>query len=544
LKNCSFYLIVIPLCLSQLLFFNDQFKWTVSIHLLETGSSCHYSILKDLQMKKKLYVAVTAWTALAVTTVPVFAGNKVGNAIAGKTKAVMCAACHGANGYSVNPLSPNLAGQTAAYILQQLKAFQKNQRIGQTMNPIAQQLTKQDMTDLAAYYASLGGNAGTQGFGGGTMAGNQNMGGNMPNNQGMYRNNPNMGGNMPYNNQGGMTYGRQMGNMPNNQGMYQNPNRGNMPYNQGMYQNPNRGNMPYNQGMYQNPNRGGNMPNQGMYQNPNRGMPNNQGMYQNPNRGGNMPNQGMYQNPNMGGNMMPYNQGMYQNPNRGGNMMPYNQGMYRNQKMGNMPYNNQGMFQNPNMNMGNMPNNQGMYQNPNMGNMPNNQGMYQNPNMGNMPNNQGMYQNPNMGNMPNNQGMYQNSMGMPNNQGMYQNPNMNMGNMPNNQGMYGNMSTSMPSDFMSNNNLTMRTGETFGVVMGDNPADAEGGMWALTAMPSCLLLMDRFSKPLASPYAGAGSPQQQVFVFKAQNACRATIGFTRRSQQGVTAYKTYHVIVR
>ena len=143
----------------------------------------------------------------------------------------------------------------------------------------------------------------------------------------------------------------------------------------------------------------------------------------------------------------------------------------------------------------------------------------------------GMYGNPNMGNMPGN------------NMGMYGNPNM--GNMPGpNTNMYGNPSTSMPSDFMSSNSLVMRGGETFGVVMGDNSADPDSGMWALTAMPNCLILVDRFSKALASPNAGSGFPQQQVFVFKAQGSCRATIGFTRRSNQGVTAYKSYHVIVR
>jgi len=87
----------------------------------------------------------------------------------------------------------------------------------------------------------------------------------------------------------------------------------------------------------------------------------------------------------------------------------------------------------------------------------------------------------------------------------------------------------------------MREGENFGIVMGDNPADTENGMWALIAMPNCLKLIDRFSKSL--PSSGAGLPQEQVFVFQAQNSCRATIGFTRRSNQGVTGHKSYHVLV-
>ena len=46
------------------------------------------------------------------------------NIEAGKAKvAEVCAACHGLNGVSVSDTIPNLAGQRAAYIESQLKAF-------------------------------------------------------------------------------------------------------------------------------------------------------------------------------------------------------------------------------------------------------------------------------------------------------------------------------------------------------------------------------------------------------------------------------------
>ena len=48
---------------------------------------------------------------------------------AGKAKAgEICVACHGANGVSVSDTIPNLAGQRAAYLENQLKAFREGTR--------------------------------------------------------------------------------------------------------------------------------------------------------------------------------------------------------------------------------------------------------------------------------------------------------------------------------------------------------------------------------------------------------------------------------
>jgi len=72
----------------------------------------------------------------------------------GKQKAEVCAACHGADGNSVNPLWPNLAGQTARYIYLQLKDFKEGRRKDDLMSPMAANLSREDMQDLAAYFAS------------------------------------------------------------------------------------------------------------------------------------------------------------------------------------------------------------------------------------------------------------------------------------------------------------------------------------------------------------------------------------------------------
>ena len=78
-----------------------------------------------------------------------------GNAEAGKTKAAMCAACHGANGIGATDTYPNLAGQHADYITKQLNAFKSGTRVDPLMAPMAAGLSEQDMADLGAYFSSL-----------------------------------------------------------------------------------------------------------------------------------------------------------------------------------------------------------------------------------------------------------------------------------------------------------------------------------------------------------------------------------------------------
>jgi cytochrome c553 len=79
---------------------------------------------------------------------------------AGKAKvATVCAACHGANGVSVADTIPNLAAQRAGYITAQLKALKDGTRKHDIMNPIAKQLSDDDIANVAAYFSSLPGAA-------------------------------------------------------------------------------------------------------------------------------------------------------------------------------------------------------------------------------------------------------------------------------------------------------------------------------------------------------------------------------------------------
>lgn len=77
-----------------------------------------------------------------------------GDVAAGKQKSTLCAACHGADGNSVNPVWPKLAGQHSKYIFKQLKDFHAGARKNVQMSPLVATLNEEDMQDLAAYFSS------------------------------------------------------------------------------------------------------------------------------------------------------------------------------------------------------------------------------------------------------------------------------------------------------------------------------------------------------------------------------------------------------
>ena len=98
----------------------------------------------------RAYTTALACVCALTPLAPVHAGD----AEAGKKKAVVCSACHGADGNSVNPLWPKLAGQHAAYLTKQMKAFRSGERKDPVMAPMAMPLSDTDIEDLSAFYAS------------------------------------------------------------------------------------------------------------------------------------------------------------------------------------------------------------------------------------------------------------------------------------------------------------------------------------------------------------------------------------------------------
>lgn len=73
---------------------------------------------------------------------------------AGRSKAQVCAACHGADGNSIAPTFPSLAGQTWRYLYIQLKDYKEGRRNNPIMSPMAMPLERQDMIDIANFFAA------------------------------------------------------------------------------------------------------------------------------------------------------------------------------------------------------------------------------------------------------------------------------------------------------------------------------------------------------------------------------------------------------
>ena len=101
---------------------------------------------------KRQVVALTVVALAAMVSVP---AASAASAAAGKTKAAACAACHGPLGQATMPDAPNLAGQPAMYLAEQLKAYRSGARKHEVMSMMAKPLKDADIDDLAAWFASI-----------------------------------------------------------------------------------------------------------------------------------------------------------------------------------------------------------------------------------------------------------------------------------------------------------------------------------------------------------------------------------------------------
>jgi cytochrome c553 len=83
-----------------------------------------------------------------------------GDVEAGKVKAYTCTGCHGIPGYkNVYPTYhvPKIAGQNYEYLVIALQAYREGNRDHKTMDLQSAALSDEDINDIAAYFASLGG---------------------------------------------------------------------------------------------------------------------------------------------------------------------------------------------------------------------------------------------------------------------------------------------------------------------------------------------------------------------------------------------------
>ena len=102
-----------------------------------------------MTMNKRTIIAML----VVVTALPVLAQAADLNAGAAKAKEV-CAACHGLDGNSPQPDYPKLGGQYADFLAKALRDYKSGARRNPIMQGFAAALSREDIDDLAAFYAS------------------------------------------------------------------------------------------------------------------------------------------------------------------------------------------------------------------------------------------------------------------------------------------------------------------------------------------------------------------------------------------------------
>ena len=100
-------------------------------------------------MKKVLILAGSVMLGLSQAT-----AAQTGDAASGKELSVTCSACHGADGNSAAPAFPKLAGLGEKYLLKQMKDIRDGARPVPTMAGQVDNMSDQQLADLAAFYDS------------------------------------------------------------------------------------------------------------------------------------------------------------------------------------------------------------------------------------------------------------------------------------------------------------------------------------------------------------------------------------------------------
>lgn len=101
-----------------------------------------------------LQAAVAAAVLIGATGAAVAADVEAGRQLAD----AQCASCHGKDGKTpVDPTYPKLAGQYPDYLLKALQDYQSGARRNAVMGAIAKPLSRRDMQNLSAYFATLPG---------------------------------------------------------------------------------------------------------------------------------------------------------------------------------------------------------------------------------------------------------------------------------------------------------------------------------------------------------------------------------------------------
>ena len=100
------------------------------------------------------YRAIAALAFFMSSTVSAADGVLKGDVAAGEALSASCAACHGTDGNSLAPTFPKLAGLGERYLLKQMKDIRDGRRPVALMAGQVDNMTDQQLADLAAFYDS------------------------------------------------------------------------------------------------------------------------------------------------------------------------------------------------------------------------------------------------------------------------------------------------------------------------------------------------------------------------------------------------------
>ncbi|HKJ17346.1 MAG TPA: c-type cytochrome [Xanthomonadales bacterium] len=103
-----------------------------------------------------MFARTLIFTAVSTLMFATGAVHAEGDAARGKELSVDCADCHGEDGKG-DEFTVGIAGLDEAYHVEQLKKFKSGERTDEDemMIVYTEELSEQDMQDLAAYYATL-----------------------------------------------------------------------------------------------------------------------------------------------------------------------------------------------------------------------------------------------------------------------------------------------------------------------------------------------------------------------------------------------------
>ncbi len=93
----------------------------------------------------------TLGTALILGSLA-FTGSSFAGGASGEALSYTCAGCHGTNGASVGPASPSLAGMSAVYLADSMRAFKSGERESTIMMRIAKGYDDDDFDKMGTFF--------------------------------------------------------------------------------------------------------------------------------------------------------------------------------------------------------------------------------------------------------------------------------------------------------------------------------------------------------------------------------------------------------